>query len=200
MKKIEKIYAFLADIGSGSGSGSGYGSGSGDGSGSGYGDGSGSGDGEVIKSYKGDAVFYVDNMPTIFDRIIGNAAHCRVIRSDDWQERKCYVVKGQGKCAHGDTLQEARESLVKKIMQSMSVEERIDEFCKLFNATDRYPAQTFFQWHNTLTGSCEMGRREFVRSHNISMEASYTVAEFISFCENDYGGDVIKQLKERYVC
>lgn len=186
MEKIEKIRAFLADIGSDNGSGYGWGNGSGNGS------------GKVIKTYKGDVVFYVDNMPTIFDRIIGNVAHCRVIQSDDWQEQKCDLVKGQGLCAHGDTLQEARESLVEKITQSMSVEERIDEFCKLFNATDRYPAQTFFQWHNTLTGSCEMGRREFVRSRNISMNENYTVAEFIGFCESDYGGDVIKKLKKRY--
>ena len=87
MEEIEKIKAFLADVGSGSGYGYGYGYGYGDGDGSGYGSGSGSGygsgygdgsgDGYQIRKLTNDSVFYVDGVPTIFEKIKGSVAHVR---------------------------------------------------------------------------------------------------------------------------
>lgn len=43
-----------------------------------------------------------------------------------------------------------------------------------------------------------MGRTQFVKEHNLSLESNYTIKEFINLCENDYGGDMIKQLKQYY--
>ena len=40
-------------------------------------------------------------------------------------------------------------------------------------------------------------REAFVRNHDLDINAEYTVKEFIEICENDYGSDVIRQLKER---
>lgn len=108
------------------------------------------------------------------------------------------MVKGQGFLAHGETFEKARTALLRKIVNALSIEERMDEFCKTYNGVDKYPAKEFYKWHNLLTGSCEMGRNEFVRKHNISLDAEYTVLEFVKLCENDYGGAIIKRLKERY--
>ena len=236
MEEIEKIKAFLADIGSGygygsgngygygsgNGSGYGYGYGSGNGSGYGYGNGYGSGNGSgngsgygygygygngngngngsgcQIRKYNNDVVFYVDGVPTIFGKIKGNVAHVRVVNEYDWQTKNGFVVKGYGRFAHGETLDDARESLREKVIAEMSTEERITQFIKTFNGTDRYPAKTFFNWHSLLTGSCLMGRKAFVESNHISLEKDYTVKEFIGFCENAYGGEVIRRVKRYY--
>jgi hypothetical protein len=62
----------------------------------------------------------------------------------------------------------------------------------------KYPAAKFYDWHNKLTGSCKMGRDSFVKNMGIDLEKDeFTVSEFISLCENDYGGDIVRALKER---
>ena len=53
-------------------------------------------------------------------------------------------------------------------------------------------------WHHRLTGSCEMGRRAFAERHNVDLNGSMTVAEFIRLTENDYGGNVIRKLRAHY--
>lgn len=42
-----------------------------------------------------------------------------------------------------------------------------------------------------------MGRESFVKNHGLDINALYSVYEFIAICENDYGAEVIQQLKER---
>lgn len=44
-----------------------------------------------------------------------------------------------------------------------------------------------------------MGRNQFVSQHGYDLENdTFTVKEFIKICENDFGGDIIKKLKEFY--
>lgn len=43
-----------------------------------------------------------------------------------------------------------------------------------------------------------MGRDNFVNNHGLNLEDEFTVKEFIRLTENDYGGEIIKQLKEYY--
>ena len=101
--------------------------------------------------------------------------------------------------AHGDTLKEAFDSAKAKAMDNMPIEERIDMFVEEFKADKAYPAMRFFEWHNTLTGSCELGRREFATARNIDLNSgTYTVAEFIELTKDAYNGSVIAQLQERY--
>ena len=177
--------------GSGSGSGSGYGDGSG--SGSGYGDGSGENFG--VAAFCGDPVQRIDGIATILRSIHGNAAMGDILRGD-LTLKKCYVVKGAGFFAHGETLSEAQEALEQKIMENMPIEQKISKFMENFKPGMKYPAKEFYAWHNTLTGSCEMGRKEFAREHGIDIENdAMTPEEFIKLTENAYGGAIIRQLK-----
>ena len=43
-----------------------------------------------------------------------------------------------------------------------------------------------------------MGRKSFMKNHGITMEDSFTVDEFFALCENDFGGETIRKLKEKY--
>ena len=70
-------------------------------------------------------------------------------------------------------------------------------FTERFKLDKTYPAKEFYIWHNKLTGSCEMGRKAFVKDHGIDIENdSMTVAEFIHLTKDSYGGSIIKKLAE----
>ena len=175
--------------------GSGYGSGSGYGYGSGYGSGSGSGYG--LKTFDGKTVYRIDNIPTIITSVKLALAKGFILETD-LSLTPCYIAKGNGYFAHGKTVNEAREALQAKILENMDTEETITRFLDTFKKGERYPGKDFFEWHHYLTGSCLMGRENFVHSNGLSLDALYTVDEFIALCENAYGGETIKLLKERY--
>ena len=211
---MEKIKAFI-EAGSGScsgdGSGDGYGSGDGcgygslfsssSGSGSGYGDGSGYGSGDGsgygIKSYAGKEVYLLDGVQTIIAAVHRNTA-VGYILGDDLTLRRCYIAKGNGYFAHGDTLKGAVDALQDKIYVNLDTDEKIGRFITEVNADKKYPAKFFYDWHHRLTGSCEMGRKDFAMRNGIDLDTdSFTVREFINLTENAYGGEIIRKVKER---
>ena len=161
-----------------------------------YDDGSGRGDGDGIKNFCNNEVYEIDGVQTIIKRLHGNCAKGFILRSD-LTLTPCYVVKYNSYFAHGKTLRGAREAAFTKAINNMPVEDRVAAFWKNHNRTDRYPVSDFYEWHNRLTGSCEMGRREFAREHEIDLEnGEMTVDEFIKLTENAYGGEIIKKLRE----
>ena len=183
--------------GYGSGCGSGYGYGSGCGSGSDSGCGSGDGYGCDIKSFNGQFVYLIDGVQTIISNIKGNLARGFILNSD-LTLSPCYICKNDKYFAHGETLKEARRALQEKILENMDIEEAIERFLSIFEKEKKYPTKDFYEWHHYLTGSCEMGRRSFMRDRNITFDDMYTVDEFIALCEDSYGSETIKELKERW--
>ena len=101
--------------------------------------------------------------------------------------------------AHGDTLKSAYNDAHGKYMSNMSEEDRIAEFIKAHpDASAEYPCEDLFRWHNTLTGSCEFGRRQFCKNNGIDLNGSYTVTFFLDITKGAYGGDVIRKVIEEY--
>ena len=184
--------------GDGSGYGSGYGSGDGDGSGYGSGSGSGYGSGDGVKSINGKPVYIIDDTPTIIESIKANYAKGFTLQSD-LTLKPCFVAK-VGYCfAHAETLKEALDDATSKYSQNMPIEERINLFKETFDYSKVYPAKDFFKWHNTLTGSCEYGRKSFCQERGIDIEKDMLyVSEFIGLTINSYGSAIIIQLKESY--
>ena len=187
--------------GSGSGSGSGDGYGSGDGSGEGYGDGSGdgygSGSGDGINMFDGEKVYMIDGIPTIIKNIRNDVAEGYIL-NDGFTLTKTYVVKGNNKFAHGETLHDAFSALQEKLYDNSTEEERLEAFNNRFpDFTKKIPAKELFVWHHNLTGSCRQGRMSFCDNNGIYIEnGEYTVDEFIKLTENSYGGAIIKKLKQ----
>ena len=199
---MEKVKEWLnSGSGDGSGSGSGYGDGSGRGSGCGSGSGRGSGCGSgyerEIKEFCGKEVYLVDNVETIIEHIKESFAKGYILNGD-FTLTPCFIAKGHGYFAHGKTLKGARDALLAKVFENMDTDEAIEAFMDKFKKGEKYPGTDFFEWHHYLTGSCLMGRESFVRNKGLDVNALYTVEEFIELCENDYGGEVIKELKERW--
>ena len=184
----EQIKLFLS-------SGSGYGYGYGDGSGSGSGDGYGYGDGDGIKTFNGDKVYIIDDIPTIIKHIHDNVAKGYIL-NDDFTLTKTFVAKENGKFAHGETLHDAFASLQEKLYDDSTEEERIEAFKKHFpDFTKKVSAKELFYWHHVLTGSCEQGRLSFCINKGIDIEKdSFTIYEFIELTKESYNGDIIKKL------
>ena len=113
-------------------------------------------------------------------------------------ESTLYIAKQDGLYAHGKTIREAREALENKLYEEMPQEERIETFVSTHDLDKSYPAMEFFDWHNRLTGSCDMGRRDFVKEHNIDLNGNMTTREFLEFTKDAYGGDIIRETIEKY--
>ena len=194
-------YGYGEGSGAGYGEGSGSGEGSGEGSDYGYGEGSGEGSGYGyygygIKRINGMKAYRIDGLLTVITRVKLALAKGFILNSD-LTLTPCYIAKGDGYFAHGKTVKEAEKALQEKIFESMDTEEAIGRFLCTFKKDEKYKGQDFFLWHHYLTGSCEMGRRAFVRDRRLDLEAYYTVEEFLELCKDSYGGDIIKQLQER---
>lgn len=93
------------------------------------------------------------------------------------------------------------EDACAKALQNIPYEKRIARFVSEYPTLETIVKnKDLFRWHNTLTGSCEMGRRQFAGEYDIDVEnGSMSVSHFIELTENSYGGDVIRKLKESYV-
>ena len=163
--------------------------------GSGYGYGSGYG----VAMFNGEKVFYIDEIPTILTGVFGNIAKGKILR-DDLTLEPCYVARNGNIYAHGETVMDSNKAIADKIFEQMGTEEKIKIFVKEFPDLDAvYPAKTFYEWHHKLTGSCEMGRKQFLSSHGYDLENGHaSVREFLTLTENAYGGYVIRKLKDRY--
>ena len=197
-----RSYGFGYGSGYGSGHGfgcsSGYGDGSGKGYGSGYGKGYDSGYGHGIKEIHGYKVHIVDDTQTIITSVRGNIAQGFILQSD-LQLEPCYIVKENNKFAHGNTLRDAFTSLQEKLYDDSTEEERIEAFKHKFPSYDtKYDNRDLFAYHHVLTGSCRMGREQFVKGKSLSLEGKTTVREFVELTKNAYGGSIIKQLPQAY--
>lgn len=173
----DKIKKFLAaDIGYGSGYGYGHG----------------------IKEIYGYKVHIVDATQTIITSVRGNIAQGFILQSD-LQLQPCYIVKENNKFAHGNTLRDAFTSLQEKLYNDSTEEERIEAFIQKFPSYDtKYDNRDLFAYHHVLTGSCRMGREQFIKGKGLSLEGKTTVREFVELTKNAYGGSIIKQLPQAY--
>ena len=184
--------------GSGSGSGSGYGDGSG--SGSGYGDGSGDGDGDGsgdgVQLINDERVYMIDGVQTIIRSIRGNIAKGAIL-NDNLTLTPCFIAKVDNYFAHGETLKKALTEAQEKAFTDMPLDARINAMLDEIKPGVKYPGRTYYKWHHILTGSCTMGRDQFVDQGGYDLDRdTFTVEEFIEITKNSYGRDAIKALAE----
>lgn len=185
------------------GRGVGYGGGDAQGIGSLRGDGDGYGSGfdshlSGVGAINGHPVWLIDETATIITAICRNIAKGYIVNRD-LTLTPCFIAKGQGRFAHGETAKKAVEALQEKIFDGMDPEEAIEAFMGNFEPKKKYPAKDFYVWHHRLTGSCEMGRKQFFRDGGYDLDHdTFTVEEFIAITEHAYGGEIIRKLKEAW--
>ena len=141
----------------------------------------------------------VDEVPTLIDYVHGQYAKGSIVNSD-LTLTPCYIARSGDFFAHGETLGDAVRDAEAKALQNEPIEKRIERFKISYPDADSVVDNAeLYKWHNTLTGSCAYGRKQFARDHGIDIEAgSMTVREFVELTKDAFGGQVIKQLKEAY--
>ena len=151
-----------------------------------------------ILTFNGNIVDNVDMLPTIIIQVKNNFAKGYIVK-DDLTLESCYIAKIGNFFAHGKTLKDAVSDAVKKQGKNMSIEERIKNFVKIFGSLDsKHAGKEYYNWHNILTGSCQMGRDKFCKAHDIDLSKKYTVKYFLDITKNSYGSNVIKLVREAY--
>lgn len=184
-------------VGYGVGFGNGFGVGCGAGFGNGFGMGDGNGNGYGIKTFRGSQVYLIDGILTIISSIKGDLARGAILR-DDLTLKPCWIAKRGDFFAHGETTHSAFAAAEAKYRQHLPIEDRI----KAFVAAHPDPDAAYgdlFEWHNTLTGSCEFGRREWCKRNGLKPNDSLTLKDFFRMTKNEYGGDVIKRTEKMYL-
>ena len=137
-------------------------------------------------------------LPTIIIQVKNNFAKGYIIK-DDLTLESCYIAKIGNFFAHGKTLKDAVSDAVKKQGKNMSIEERIKNFVKIFGSLNsEHTGKEYYDWHHFLTGSCQMGRDEFCKAHNIDLSKKYTVKYFLDITKNSYGSDIIELVCNAY--
>ena len=141
-------------------------------------------------------VHQIDGVPTIITHVRGNIAKGFILNSD-LTLKPCYVAKGEGFFAHGETIKQAMEDLNSKILEDTPVEEKLEMFRKEFSDFNaKYPASEFMKWHRILTGSCGLGVESFCENKGIKSDDLHTVYEFVEITKGHYGGNIIELLLE----
>ena len=144
-------------------------------------------------------MYLIDGVPTILRHVSGDYAAGFTLL-EDLTLKACFVARAGEFYAHGATLREAMEEAQEKYEDNLPEEERIRRFMETYPTLDTIAAcRDLFEWHHTLTGSCKMGRTEFVNARGIDVEHdTMSVANFIRLTENAFGGETIKKMKEIY--
>lgn len=143
----------------------------------------------------------IDGIPTIITSVKGNIAKGYILKKD-LTTVPTYVAKQGSLFAHGDTMEEAIESLRKKVLANMSTEERVEKFKSEFSKKDlnkKLKASEWAQWHSTLTGACETGVQHFMDERGVDTDKGYTLKEYFDHAKKQYGWDVVKDLAAYYL-
>jgi len=98
------------------------------------------------------------------------------------QTKESYCIEADGMYSHGDTIKEARESLFYKIGK------RDKSAYEGWTLDRKITAKEAIESYRVITGACEAGVRDFVKSHG-RLKKKYTVKEVINITVGQYGND-----------
>ena len=141
----------------------------------------------------------VDGVQTLIYSVKGNIAKGAIVNTD-LTLTDCYIARVDDSFAHGETIHQAMEDATNKALQEVPTEERIKRVVTQYPDLDaQIEHSTLFSLHNMLTGSCRMGREQFAKEHDLDPKnGTMTMREFITLTKDAFGGEVIRQLAEKY--
>ena len=109
----------------------------------------------------------------------GNVSHVRKVGAKPG-ETMYLVTDGEGRYAHGETIKEAKESLIYKIKNRDKSE------YESLTLDSKVTFQSGIEMYRVITGACAAGVRDFVESNAVA-HTDYTVAQIIEMTRGKYG-------------
>ena len=127
----------------------------------------------------------VDN---IFSQVISEHGNVLRIRQVGKNKDRYLVTDGNGKWAHGDTIDEARKDLIYKISnRDKSVYESLTLDSEL-------TFEECIECYRVITGACSSGTRNYVENRLPKPHKDkYTIREMIELTEGEYNSDKLKE-------
>ncbi len=148
-------------------------------------------------------VCWINNEAFLFEYIKGNVAQGYLL-TPDYSLPKTYVFRHKGRkgmiFGMGSTLKRAYNDLQIKLLSEESVETRLEYFLRMFPRyyNTLYSVKDLFECHGWLTESCEGGRYEFMRDHDLTFDDEMTIDEFVRLTRDEFGGEIIERLMWMY--
>ena len=96
--------------------------------------------------------------------------------------KQSYCIEADDTFSHGDTIKEARESLLYKIS------ERDKSAYEGWGLDKKITKKQAIESYRVITGACEAGVRQFVQSHG-KLKRNYTVQEVIEITKGQFGNE-----------
>ena len=153
-----------------------------------------------IKGYltkkEGENAFYMDIDCKRVEHIIADGILSKVVKKkgnvyhviNHGQEKETFLIKDGEIYSHGDTLEQARESLKYKIADRDTT-----EFEK-YKLDDKLDLTTLIRAYRVITGACEAGTRYFCE--NNTLPEKMTVAKAIELTQGQYNHDLFRKFFE----
>ena len=102
------------------------------------------------------------------------------------QKKQSYIIIDGDIASHGDTIKEARESLLYKIGEIDTTE------FEGVNVDELRPLKDIIRMYRAITGACESGTRYFVESQN-DVKKKYTINEIAAITNGQYNNEKFKE-------
>ena len=112
----------------------------------------------------------------------GNVYHVKRVNSDNI----FYIVQEGNNFAHGETLTEARESLIYKIT------ERDTSKFKDLDVKESRKVSELINLYRVITGACEFGVKAFIKRTELDVNKEYSINEIIELTKSEYGHEKFK--------
>lgn len=118
----------------------------------------------------------------VFSEVLSQRGKVWKIKQIASEKVQYLVTDGNGKFAHGDTIQEAKKDLLYKIG------DRDVSAYKGLTHTDILTLEKAIEAYRIITGACAAGTKQFVESLG-KLKKEYTVAEIIDLTAGRYGNE-----------
>ena len=126
----------------------------------------------------------VDFTDNVFARVISTKGSVKKLKNDD--DEIFYLVTDGTNSAHGDTIKEARESLLYKIG------DRDKSDYADVKLGDKFTVPELAVMYRVITGACEYGVKSFIKGQG-KMKKKYSVSEIIDLTKGQYGNNDYKE-------
>ena len=144
-------------------------------------------DAPKVLSWRGGKYILIDG---IFAEVINKKRGVYKLKKPNSKKVFFCVTDGNGRYAHGDTVQAAKDDLLYKI----SSDDRREQYKDI--ALDSVLAfDECIRFYRVMTGACAFGVKNFIESNNIE-HRSYAVREIVDITKGQYGSGSIAFLVE----
>lgn len=155
-----------------------------------------------FKSINGYDVANINGCACVVYQVHGRASMGALILNDMTLTPRRFITFGST-TAIGKDLHEAYENAKSQILNyEGKAHDKIDYATLVYerypDIDAKVPVIELCELHNFITGSCTSGIREFLLSHNVNLNGTASMREFLYIVKDAYAPDKISKIAEKY--